>query len=46
MKTPSTGKERTEETGSDNVGGILDEAMRHMKLAQLCSGMNLPSQTH
>ena len=39
-KTPTTSaKERAEETGAENVGAILDEALRHMKLAQAFPGM-------
>ena len=42
VKTPTTtGKERAEESGMVNVGTILDEAMRHMKLAQVFPGMIL-----
>lgn len=41
VKTPTTtGKERTEETDAVNVSAILDEAMRHMKLAQVFPGQS------
>lgn len=40
VKTPTkSGKERTEENDTENVGTILDEAMRHMKLAKDFAGM-------
>ena len=40
VKTPTkSGKERTEENDAENVGAILDEAMRHMKLAKDFAGM-------
>ena len=38
MKTPTSVKEKVEETVSDNVGAILDDAMKHMKLAQQFPG--------
>lgn len=33
-----TGKETGDDTGQVNVGAILDEAMRHMKLSQVYPG--------
>ena len=41
MKTPTSVKDKTEETGSDNVGAILDDAMKQMKLAQQFPGKYL-----
>lgn len=41
VKTPSSGREKTEEVRSENVDAILDEAMRHMKIAQMFSGTYL-----
>lgn len=41
MKTPTSVKDKTEEPGSDNVGAILDDAMKQMKLAQHFPGKNL-----
>ena len=39
VKTPNvTGKETGDDTGQVNVGAILDEAMRHMKLSQVYPG--------
>ena len=38
VKTPVSGRERAEETGSQNVGAILDDALKHMKLAQQYPG--------
>ena len=41
MKTPTSSKDKTEETGPDNVGAILDDAMKQMKLAQHFPGKDL-----
>ena len=41
VRTPTSVKERAEETVSDNVGAILDDAMKHMKLAQQFPGRYL-----
>ena len=43
VKTPNSGRERekAEEMGSGNIGTILDEALRHMKIAQMFPGMSL-----
>ena len=41
VKTPTSIKDKTEETGSDNVGAILDDAMKQMKLAQHFPGKDL-----
>ena len=37
-KTPTSVKGKVEETVADNVGTILDDAMKHMKLAQQFPG--------
>ena len=42
MKTPTSIKaDKTEETGSYNVGAILDDAMKQMKLARHFPGKDL-----
>ena len=41
VKTPTSVKDKTEEAGSDNVGAILDDAMKQMKLAQHFPGKDL-----
>ena len=43
VKTPNSGRERekTVEMGSENIGTILDEALRHMKIVQMFPGMSL-----